>query len=91
MLGEQNWNMDEHTLIERVYDHVESGAVDKAAVACLRLARKVGDSFSVIIFLRELYPDRHQLKVAFLDETQHPAPPKGSPRFPMEDNTGSLA
>jgi len=71
MLGEQNWNMDEHTLIERVYDHVESGAVDKAAVACLRLARKVGDSFSVIIFLRELYPDRHQLKVAFLDETQH--------------------
>lgn len=63
--------MDEHALIDRIYDHVESGAVDKATVACLRLARKIGDSFSVIIFLRELYPDRHQLKVAFFDETQH--------------------
>lgn len=63
--------MDEHTLIERIYDHVESGAVDKATIACLRLARKIGDSFSVVIFLRELYPDRHQLKVAFFDETQH--------------------
>ncbi|MCG3113224.1 MAG: hypothetical protein MCM46_15520 [Candidatus Manganitrophus sp. SB1] len=62
--------MDEHALIERVYDHVESSAVDKAAVACLRLARKIGDSFNVVVFLRELYPDHHQLKVAFFEETQ---------------------
>ncbi len=62
--------MDEHALIERIYDHVESGAVDKATVACLRLARKMGDSFNVVVFLRELYPDRHQLKVAFFEETQ---------------------
>lgn len=63
--------MDEHTLIERIYDHVESGVVDKSTLACLRLARKIGDSFNVVVFLRELYPDPHQLKVAFFDETQH--------------------
>jgi hypothetical protein len=61
--------MDKHALIERIYDHVESGAVDKATVACLRLARKIGDSFNVVVFLRELYPDHHQLKVAFFEET----------------------
>ncbi len=63
--------MDEHALIERIYDHVESGAVDKATVACLRLAKKIGDTFSVITFLRELYPDTDQMRVAFFDETEH--------------------
>lgn len=63
--------MDEHGLIDRIYDHVESGNVDKATVACLRLARKIGDTFNTIIFIRELYPDTHQLQVSFFEETQH--------------------
>ena len=62
--------MDESELIDRIYNHVEFGDTDKATVACLRLARRVGDSFNVIVFLRELYPDRHQLQVAFYEETQ---------------------
>jgi len=62
--------MDERELIDRIYNHVESGDTDKATVACLRLARMLGDSFNTIVFLRELYPDRHQLKIAFFEETQ---------------------
>ena len=62
--------MNEHELIDRIYNHVESGDTDKATVACLRLARRVGDSFNTIVFLRELYPDRHQLQVEFFEETQ---------------------
>ena len=49
--------MNEHELIDRIYNHVESGDTDKATVACLRLARRVGDSFNTIVFLRELYPE----------------------------------
>jgi hypothetical protein len=63
--------MDAHELVERVYDHVESGEVDKAVIASLRLARRVGDLFNIIVFLRELHPDRNQLQVAFFEETQH--------------------
>jgi len=60
--------MDERELIERIYNHVESGDIDKATIACLRLARKIGDSFNTIVFIRELYPDRSQLRRAFIDE-----------------------
>lgn len=63
--------MEVQRLVERIYDHVESGDVDKATVASLRLARKVGDKFNTILFLRELYPDRHQMKVAFVEETEN--------------------
>lgn len=63
--------MDARELVERVYDHVETGDVDKAVMVCLRLARKLGDTFNIITFLRELYPDRHQLNVEFHEETQN--------------------
>lgn len=63
--------MDARQLIERIYEHVEAGDVDKAVVACLRLARMLGDTFSTVLFLRELYPDRKQLNEAFFEEAQH--------------------
>jgi hypothetical protein len=63
--------MNTHDLIERIYDHVESGQTDKAAVASLRLARKVGDLLNAVMFLRELYPDVHQFQVSFFEETMH--------------------
>jgi hypothetical protein len=63
--------MEKKQLIERIYNHVESGDTDKASIACLRLARKVGDSFSTIVFLRELYPDQDQFEVAFYEEAQN--------------------
>ncbi len=60
--------MNEHELIERIYNHVESCEIDKATIACLRLARKVGDSFNTIAFLRELFPDKDQFQAAFFEE-----------------------
>ncbi len=56
-------------LINRVYDYVEAGEIDKAVFACLRLSRNMNDPFNIIIFLRELYPDRKQLTTAFYEET----------------------
>lgn len=63
--------MNKQAWIERIYDHVETGAVDKATMACLRLSRHIGDTFNTVMFLRELNPDLHQLEAAFLEETQH--------------------
>ncbi|MGA6827855.1 hypothetical protein ACO9S2_09610 [Nitrospira sp. NS4] len=63
--------METQDIIDRVFNHVEAGEIDNAVIACLRLARKVGDSFNVIMFLRELCPDSHQFKASFAQETQH--------------------
>ena len=63
--------MEMQEIIDRVYTYVETGEIDKAVIACLRLARKVGDTFNVIMFLRELRPDTHQLKTSFVQEAQH--------------------
>lgn len=62
---------DAHDVVERIANYCESGEVDKATLACLRLARLVGDTYSVVLFLRELYPDRKQLNSTFDDETDH--------------------
>jgi hypothetical protein len=58
-------------LVERIYNHVEARDVDKAVIACLRLARAVNDTFNAVMFLRELHPDVPQLKLAIIEETQH--------------------
>ncbi len=58
-------------LIERVYRLVEAREVDKAVMVCLRLARAANDTFNIVMFLRELYPDVQQLKSVFHQETQH--------------------
>ncbi|MGL1935326.1 MAG: hypothetical protein OCD01_09905 [Fibrobacterales bacterium] len=55
-------------LINKVYDHVESGEIDKAVFTCVRLARKCKDTFSTVIFLRELTTDERQLQTALYDE-----------------------
>lgn len=56
-------------LIERIFDHVENGAIDKAVFTCIRLSRKLDDKYNTIIFLRELYPDKKQFERAFYEET----------------------
>ncbi len=47
--------MDYASIIERVYKHVENDHVEKAVLACLRLARAGQDYLNAAIFLRELY------------------------------------
>lgn len=58
-------------IINRIYDHIENGCTDKAVFACLRLSRNIDDVVNTIVFMRELYPDKKQLDVAFYDETNH--------------------
>lgn len=62
--------MDAQQLIGRIYELTEAAEVDKAVMASLRLARAVGDTFNVIMFLRELHPDVAQLQAAFYQETK---------------------
>lgn len=66
--------MQLRSLIDRIIGHCEEGAVDKATMSCLRLARSVGDTYNVIFFLRELYPDIRQLHSAVFGETKHLKP-----------------
>ncbi len=56
-------------LVNRIYDYVETGEVDKAVFACLRLSRNMQDKFNTILFIRELYPDKRQFTKAFGEET----------------------
>jgi|CXWL01.1.fsa_nt_gi hypothetical protein len=55
-------------IINKIYDHVENDDVDKAVFSCLRLSRNIGDVFSTLMFLKELYPDKKQSFQAFHDE-----------------------
>ena len=63
--------MTEQEIIEKIYGYVENLQIDKAVHLCLRLARKIGDVFNLLMFLRELYPDKRQLEDAFYNETSH--------------------
>jgi hypothetical protein len=63
--------MDYQATIERVYQHVEVGDVDKAVMACLRIARNLHDYFHAAVFLRELYPDKKEFGRVFYDDTSH--------------------
>lgn len=56
-------------ILNQIFDHVENGDIDKAVFTCVRLSRNIGDTFSTILFLRELHPDKKQFDQAFYDET----------------------
>lgn len=61
---------DPDAIIGRIHDHIENGDIDKAVIACLRLARCIGDHFNAVMFLREMRPDQHQLRQQFADEVK---------------------
>jgi hypothetical protein len=58
-------------LINRIFDHVEAGEVEKAVRASLRLSRHVGDHISTALFLRELVDDKNEIGRVLFDETAH--------------------
>ena len=58
-------------LIERIYDHIENGDVDKAVRACLRLSRRIGDHINTALFLRELIEDRKEIAQVIFEDTSH--------------------
>ena len=61
---------DRSKLIERIYDHIENGDVDKAVFASIRLSRSIGDIYHTLFFLKELRPDKKQSDQAFYDEVK---------------------
>jgi hypothetical protein len=62
-------DMDYTSIIERVYGHLENDHVEKAVMACLRLARNTHDYLNATIFLHELNDDKEQTQKVFYDET----------------------
>jgi hypothetical protein len=61
--------MNTQELVERVYDHVEKGEVDKAVFACVRLSRSINDLIPLFIFLRELSASDDQYMADLVQET----------------------
>ena len=58
-------------LIQRIYDYVEQGEVDKAVRASLRLSRQIGDHMNTALFLRELIDDKQEIARVIYDDTSH--------------------
>lgn len=63
--------MNTTTLLERVFDHVENGDVDKAVRTSLRVSRHIGDYMNTAIFLRELIDDKTEIARVIYDDTSH--------------------
>lgn len=63
--------MNFEATIERIYEHLESDEVEKAVMACLRLARKIRDYPNAAMFLRELYPERDEVVRVLNKELAH--------------------
>ena len=61
-------------IIERIYDHLENDEVEKAVMACLRLARLISDKLNTGMFLHELYPDREEFVRVLYDDFQELKP-----------------
>ncbi|CAN7640926.1 hypothetical protein LJR260_004674 [Variovorax paradoxus] len=57
--------------MQRIFDHVENGAVDKAVRAALRLSRRIGDHMGTAMFLRELYANSTEFAQVIYDDTSH--------------------
>lgn len=63
--------MDYEKAIARVYEHLENNDVEKAVMACLRIARAAKDYLNAAIFLRELYPNKIEVARALYDDAAH--------------------
>jgi hypothetical protein len=63
--------MDYNKSINRVFEHLENDDVDKAVMACLRIARNLQDYLYAAIFLREFYPVKREFIRVLLDDTSH--------------------
>src|SRR4051794_7150704 len=62
--------MDYQTAIERIYEYVNDGEIDRAVMACLRIARHRKDYVSAAVFLREMYPEKSEAMRALQDDLQ---------------------
>ncbi len=63
--------MDYDKALARIYEHLEQNHVEKAVMGCFRIARNTKDFLHAAIFLRELYPDHHEVARVLFDDTSH--------------------
>ncbi len=63
--------MDYAAAIKQIYAHLESDHVDKAVMACLRIARSLQDYLYAAVFQYELYPSKRELIRVLYHETSH--------------------
>jgi hypothetical protein len=66
--------MDIVSHVGRIFEYLESGHVENAVMACVRVARVNRDYVNAAIFLRELYPDRYEVEYTLYDDTAHLKP-----------------
>ena len=63
--------MDIVAALERIFNHIENGDVDKAVRACLRVSRNIKDYFHTAVFLCDLINDKKEITRVLLDDTSH--------------------
>jgi hypothetical protein len=63
--------MDYNAGIKLIYDHLDNDDVDKAVMACLRIARNLNDYLYAAVFLHEMYPVRREFIRILYDDTSH--------------------
>jgi hypothetical protein len=63
--------MDYNQTLARIYDHLEEDHLEKALMGCVRIARNTNDTLQAVVFLRELYPNKHEIARMLRDETSH--------------------
>ena len=61
--------MPHKELLDRIFDHVENGEVEKATRSCLRLSRHIGDHMNTALFLMELIDDKKEVTRILYDDT----------------------
>jgi hypothetical protein len=66
--------MDYFAEINRVYGHIDDDHVDKAVMACLRLARNLQDFMNAAVFLREMNYDLNECVGNLYEDTKHLKP-----------------
>ena len=63
--------MNLNAIIARIYEHLENDDVEKAVMACLRVARHSKDYLNAAGFMRELNPNKDEVGRLVYDDTSH--------------------
>lgn len=61
--------MDYKNVVESVFTHLENDEIEKAAMACLRISRHLGDHLNSALFQREISMDNEALSILIHNDT----------------------
>jgi hypothetical protein len=63
--------MDNDKVLAQIYHHLETGDVEKAVTACLRISRSIKDYLNTAGFLRELFTNKQEFMRALYEDVSH--------------------